>query len=217
MPRIKTTDAQNRILRRFCEGDVFDAPKATKDALVRKCLITDDGVLTEQGRDYCVSEGWLDVSTRSMSPLAVFVTRVKRICEEADISVGNWGNGFREQDPTFRASYGYGRKATKTTKDAYLFCEWETGGMSGGSCWDDAESTGYSTGNQPEELVALDKVLEEIKPDLSFLQYKSLLHSVVKTGTREENEYYGNCTNYAYKLCKVEDLFSYFRNKGWIE
>ena len=62
----------------------------------------------------------------------------------------------------------------------------------------------------PEELEALDKLLESSCPEITFLQYKKLLR-LVKHDTRTENEYYGNSTNYATKTIALRDVYQFLK------
>lgn len=90
----------------------------------------------------------------------------------------------------------------------YLYVEWASGGLSGGSCWDEGEPRHYARDPSPEEeLDDLDDILAVICPNLTFLQYKRLSSKVVKHDSRTENEYYGNSTIYSYKHVKLQDLY----------
>jgi hypothetical protein len=90
----------------------------------------------------------------------------------------------------------------------YLYVEWVSGGISGGSCWDDSSENHYAIDPSPEkELNDLDAILTTICPNLTFLQYKRLAGKVIKQDSRTENEYYGNSTVYSYKYVKLKDLY----------
>ena len=91
----------------------------------------------------------------------------------------------------------------------YLYEDWRTGGISGGSCWDDGESGDphYAIeGDKEPEFNTIDKILLAICPNLSYLQYKTLV-TIIKEDSYAVNEYYGNCTYYAYKYVSLRDLF----------
>lgn len=83
--------------------------------------------------------------------------------------------------------------------------EWSTGGVTGGSCYG-GENCSFSSDNPPEDLTALDKVLEALDPNISFLRYKRLSGEVIENYTRSVNEYYGNHTNYSGKICRLDKL-----------
>ena len=135
-----------------------------------------------------------------------FVAKVKEVLDQAECFQTSEG------DPGNRARYNRDRNDT----ELWLYVQWETGGVSGGSCWDSSNPRSYSTNNAPEELVALDHILNALKPEITYIQYKMLANSVMKVDTHTENEYYGNCTNYAMKKVRVRDLFEYFRDQRWV-
>lgn len=91
-----------------------------------------------------------------------------------------------------------------------------TGGASGGSCWGGTASS-YSTGREASEAEVpdLDRLLEEIAPDISFLKYKKLM-SEIKWQTTEhcDNDYYGNYSEYGYKYITCDQLFDDLVNAG---
>lgn len=68
----------------------------------------------------------------------------------------------------------------------------------------------------PEELFALDQILTEFRPQLTFLEYRALCAEVVETGTYGRPEYYGNHTDYAYKCVSIPRLFVYMKTKEWL-
>jgi hypothetical protein len=119
-------------------------------------------------------------------------------------------------DPAERYDYGgYRHKEPSKDKRPFIFVEYSVGGIRGGSCWDDSEVKhyAYTSSDQPEELAALDTILEKITPNITFLQYKNIVAKVIKHDTRTENEYYGNSTNYAIKKCNLETLYNVLKEK----
>jgi hypothetical protein len=105
---------------------------------------------------------------------------------------------------------------SKAEKTPALCVEWYTGGMSGGNCWNDREPTYEASDNPPEELTDLDVVLTMFWPDMTFLQYKELTRALLKEDSYTQSEYYGNTSNYSYKLVVLKDLFNYLVEKGKI-
>jgi len=100
-----------------------------------------------------------------------------------------------------------------------LKVSWSTGGISGGSCWDDGSQDNhhsYTTDNPPEELELLDAILNHFRPNLSFLEYKMLNSKLVEHGSYTEGEYYGNETHYATKTVELEKLYNYMKEKQWL-
>jgi hypothetical protein len=98
------------------------------------------------------------------------------------------------------------------TIDDYLYEEWVTGGQDGGSCYGD---TDRPVDPEPEpEFADLDAVLENLCPKITFLQYKSVVASVISMGDREVREYYGNYTTYGVKTVRLGALYEKLREKG---
>lgn len=80
------------------------------------------------------------------------------------------------------------------------------GGGTWGDCWGHA---GAVAGETPVEFTQLDSLLEELHPDITFLQYKQLLSRCVTTDEYYEHDYYGGSTsNYRY-VCDLEKLGEY--------
>lgn len=126
-------------------------------------------------------------------------------------------------DPTNRYDrhrYTYGtpkQKAEELKKPPYIYVEWSTGGVSGGSCYDTGDEDphhAYSSSDPEGELTDLDLILEHINPGITFLQYKNLTRDIIETSSRTENEYYGNYTNYAMKKCNLEKLYDALVERG---
>lgn len=114
----------------------------------------------------------------------------------------------------------YSWENIKTTScDPYLYIEWTTGGISGGSCWDEGESRHSAwTSDDPEpEFEDLNKILENICPALSFMQYNALLKKVIVCSSYTESEYYGNSTNHSTKTVNLKTLFEELSNLGVIK
>ncbi len=114
--------------------------------------------------------------------------------------------------------YRYARTQKQTPEKVSLLIQyWETGGASGGSCWDDAEAEEYSTDETaPARFAELDKALEAVCPAITHLQYGRLFSQVVHEGSESDYEYYGNYTSYAYQMVTVRDLFDKLAEMGLI-
>lgn len=86
---------------------------------------------------------------------------------------------------------------------------WSIGGQSGASCYDVGDPSFHATSGEPEpEFDALDNILMEVTPQLSFLQYKKLAQ-LVSTDEKQDGDYYGNYTTYATKTLKIDDLWDF--------
>lgn len=89
-------------------------------------------------------------------------------------------------------------------KGLVVYQRYETGGVSGGSCWDDSNPEAYSVSEVPEFKV-LDLVLRELSPNISYLDYKKI-ESEIKSNENYEYEYYGNCTDFIIKFIPLDKV-----------
>lgn len=113
-------------------------------------------------------------------------------------------------------SQRWSERATKIEKPR-LIVQWSPGGVSGGSCWDSSDPQPYTNNDPIPELELLDKVLEEIYPQLSFLQYRALTSKLMKCDGYSVDEYYGNSTDYQFKCVDVRELYDYLVEKNFIK
>lgn len=96
-------------------------------------------------------------------------------------------------------------------KEPVVYMRWETGGMTGGSYHEDSCLRPYATDSKPPFKV-LDLVLKELKPNISYLDYKRV-EELITDGysDTESDDYYGNSTDYDVQfiiLSKLENLIS---------
>ena len=136
------------------------------------------------------------------------------------------GNGSLYSSPKMYGNLWTDGSKTKKQKEQedkdpdapYLYVYWTTGGVGGGSCWDTGEPNLYPvSGDPPAELVDLDKILEKVKPEIGFLQYKMLVSTLVEVADWTQDEYYGNSTSYMSKALSLPKLHAYMLEKGWLE
>ena len=91
-----------------------------------------------------------------------------------------------------------------------VYTRYETGGYSGGSCYDDDESEGaqpYTADEPKNKWEVLDILLKDVCPNVSYLQYKEitkLIHDKEET----EHEYYGNSTDWKVEYIILSDLLA---------
>ena len=98
-----------------------------------------------------------------------------------------------------------------------LKIEWCIGGQSGGSCYDTDDHVYHPIDPDTEpEFNDIDKILEVLAPDISFIQYKSIVRDVLKQNTKKQNDYYGNHSNYAVKYILLEELFEALQKRDLI-
>lgn len=129
-----------------------------------------------------------------------FLTKCK------DITSGFTGSGELEMSYHSRE---WLRRQKGEIKEPRLIVTWSTGGVSGGSCWDSSNPKPYTSNDLPEELEILDTILTHFYSQMSFLQYRVLSNTLVKYDTYSVGEYYGNCTDYAYKTIDIRSLYDY--------
>lgn len=105
----------------------------------------------------------------------------------------------------------------KTDWDAQLvICYmWETGGVSGGSCWESSNPQPYISNKKEPEWNVLDKIFEKFRPNISYLEYKKLVSSLEKKTDYTEHEYYGNKSHYDVKYIVLDELYQYFVDNKW--
>ena len=84
----------------------------------------------------------------------------------------------------------------------------ESGGVSGGSCWDDSNPTGYSCNYTLPDLTSrVIEIIGEFFPDVTLVKYTKHCTNLVRKGEHTAYEYYGNCTAYKSLYVTVESLY----------
>lgn len=111
--------------------------------------------------------------------------------------------------PEFKAKKYNKKKPPEPAMDDYLAETWMSGGVGGGSCWDNDNSSHYSIDADPEpDFTSLDSVLEKVCPGITYLQYKKLASSLkIERHERHRDEYYGNSTKHTTKAIRIGDLY----------
>jgi hypothetical protein len=54
----------------------------------------------------------------------------------------------------------------------------------------------------------LDLVLKELKPNITFLQYREIEELVRKGDGSDDKDYYGNCTDFAFEYIVLSELIN---------
>lgn len=88
-------------------------------------------------------------------------------------------------------------------KEAVIYMRHETGGVTGGSCWQNSHNRRYF--NEEPDFEILDMVLNELHPNITYLQYKKIAN-IIHTNEETQYEYYGNSIDYTIKYIVVSDL-----------
>lgn len=97
-------------------------------------------------------------------------------------------------------------------KEPVIYCRYETGGYSGGSCWDDSNPQPYIEDAPKDRFKVLDLVLEVLFPDIKYLQYKQI-EELIHDNEEPEYEYYGNSTDWKCEYIILSELESLI--EGW--
>lgn len=103
-------------------------------------------------------------------------------------------------------SYDYRRKTKDEPIPTEIEIRWETGGARGGDCWGGTAES-YSCSDPEPDFEELDKVLENVCPAITFLQYRKVASKVIEEDTDARREYYGNHTEYGVKRVVLRDLY----------
>lgn len=91
-------------------------------------------------------------------------------------------------------------------KEPVIYCRYETGGYSGGSCWDDSNPQPYTEDVPKDKMKVLEIVLMELCPNISYLQYKQIEQLIDYNGYSED-EYYGNSIDWKIEFIKTSKLY----------
>jgi len=89
-------------------------------------------------------------------------------------------------------------------KEPVIYMRWESGGYSGGSCWDDSDPQPYES--EKPKFTVLDLVLKKLKPDISYLDYKEI-EKLIHDNQETEYEYYGNSIDWSVEYIILSDLY----------
>jgi len=112
-----------------------------------------------------------------------------------------------------RDRYGYrGVKENPTIE-----IKWTVGGKTGGSCYGTEERRYEPREIEPEpDFEVLDQILEDVRPEMTFFQYKALVRELVQSDTQNDGDYYGNDNIKARKRVDLFSLYKYLKEKGWV-
>ena len=101
----------------------------------------------------------------------------------------------------FKEPYGIPVKV----KEPVIYMRWKTGGVSGGNYRDDSNPTRYRNEEAKPKFEALDIVLRELKPEISWLQFREI-ENLIHTNSETEYEYYGNSTDWSVEYIILSEL-----------
>lgn len=90
--------------------------------------------------------------------------------------------------------------------------EWTLGGTSG-DCYETAVEF---MKEQTPDFVEFDELIEQVCPNISFIQYKNVYRKCVTQKTRTEHDYYGGSEEKAWWECNLKTLYKTLLEKGLI-
>ena len=113
---------------------------------------------------------------------------------------------------------GFGQITRPASADGpFIYVRVETGGYSGGSCWDDSDPQPYETYETlPTDFPVLDGLVRGIRPNLTDTERNFMYLELVVEESYTESEYYGNSTDYMYKYVDLQKLHLYLTTRGWL-
>lgn len=92
-------------------------------------------------------------------------------------------------------------------KGLVVYMRWMTGGIGGGSCWDDSDPQPFISDNENPSFIVLDLVLKELCPKISYLDFRKI-DDLIKCDENTEWEYYGNCSEFSIKYIVLSELIA---------
>lgn len=113
-------------------------------------------------------------------------------------------------EPACDNKWGHGNDP----KGMYLYSEdWSLGGE-WGNCWGDH---GPVHGEPAKEFIEFDDFLEDIVPNITFLQYKKIKNHCVEQIDWHESDYYSSGTDSACWRCDMRKLYDMLKEMNLIE
>lgn len=109
---------------------------------------------------------------------------------------------YKKSEKQQYTTYVYWEDGWDETKYTVYWC---IGGRDGGNCWGNNYS--YSIDAEEEPEIGIDELLEQVCPNITYLQYKKIIKDVVHKEQKEIREYYGNYRIVKYKIIIYRDLY----------
>ncbi len=88
---------------------------------------------------------------------------------------------------------------------------YETGGVSGGSCWDSSNPLPYTVSRPDSEFEIFDYLLSKLNPRMSFGEYKEL-EKQINQEDKTNYEYYGNRTEYVILSIPLQVIYDHIKS-----
>ena len=122
-------------------------------------------------------------------------------------------NGSGEFDSWYQGIYKEANGVPNDMKDIAIYMRWNTGGVSGGSCWESSDPQPYDGEDEPDFKV-LDMVLAKLAPSITYLHYKEVEKLIISTETSDYH-YYGNYDEYEIKFLPLPVLYKLLEKLGY--
>lgn len=119
------------------------------------------------------------------------------------------GTAMQSEDVRHLTYYPYAQVGD--TKQDRIIVYTETGGVTGGSCWDSSDPQPYTT-NDKFDLSIIEKLILDCIPDISHIAFKELFNKLVLEEDCTDRQYYGNSTDYRVAVVYLADLIESLSN-----
>lgn len=93
-----------------------------------------------------------------------------------------------------------------SVKELVVYGSYESGGVSGGNCWNDAKPEPYFNEPPRDRMMVLDLIMEELCPNITLLQYRKI-EKMINTLSNSRREYYGNYTNNEIEYLELSKIY----------
>jgi len=91
-------------------------------------------------------------------------------------------------------------------KEPVIYQRWLTGGMCGGGYHEDSYLRPFKNYESKPAFTALDLVLQELKPNITYLQYKEVERLLKEDEETDDTDYYGNTQDYDISYIILSEL-----------
>jgi len=128
---------------------------------------------------------------------------------------------YEEENPKRTYDYFHNKKTLSKNDDfnekLFIYNEWYTGGMTGGSCWSDGDQENYyqASSSPKEEFTDLTVILDFFCPQITYLHYRSL-EKLIKNDSYSRDEYYGNTSDYFYEYLYLKELYDFLKERKYL-
>jgi hypothetical protein len=116
----------------------------------------------------------------------------------------------KKQIDEINSNLDYVSNISQSIYDNQIQIKIETGGVSGGSCWDDSDPQDYSNNVSISDITIFDSIFEVLILNITHLQSRKvlkLLESKIDFKYKSDYEYYGNSTDYKIWNIPLETLY----------